>query len=65
MTCYRPIFGPLLMYTSREERLRAATLRKLLVEANLDYEKLQGAWNKNKLEGIHFSKLIKLVYLRF
>lgn len=53
------------MYTSREERLRAATLRKLLVEANLDYEKLQGAWNKNKLEGIHFSKLIKLVFLSF
>lgn len=42
------------MYTSREERLRAATLRKLLVEANLDYEKLQGAWNKNKLEGTFF-----------
>ncbi|XP_077287530.1 maternal protein exuperantia [Arctopsyche grandis] len=49
---FRPIFGPLLIYTSREERLRAATLRRLLVEANLDYQQLQDAWNAKQLEGL-------------
>jgi hypothetical protein len=49
---FRPVFAPLLIHTSRDERMKASALRRILAEADYDYKTLQDIWNKEQLEGL-------------
>lgn len=49
---FRPVFGPLLVKTSRQERQRASGLRRLLAEAGLRYDQLKEAWEREKIDGL-------------
>lgn len=48
---FRPVFGALLR-ASRSERQRAAHLRRLLAENNINYDKLKGAFEDGAKEGL-------------
>lgn len=53
---FRPVFGALLRAT-RNERQKAISLRRLLVDNNVDYEKLNAAYQEEASEGLE--KLLK------
>lgn len=53
---FRPVFGDLLKAT-RIERQHASRLRRLLVENNIDYDKLKAAYDGEAKGGIE--KLLK------